>query len=77
MSPIVGFSPAEHSVEIDTMSAALDSFHDPEQIRELELLRREYEAQMLASSDPNEKRRLYAVKRQLDESIARFTTHTQ
>lgn len=53
------------------MSAAANPHVDPEQIRELELLRREYDAQMRASSDPQDKRRLYAVKKQLEESIVR------
>jgi hypothetical protein len=51
------------------MSAAFEQRHDPEQIRELELLRREYEAQMLVSCDPSEKRRLYSVMKQLDACI--------
>jgi hypothetical protein len=53
------------------MPAASEPPHGPDQIHELELLRREYEAQMLVSRDPSEKRRLYAVVKQLDESIAR------
>jgi hypothetical protein len=51
------------------MPAASEARHDPDQIRELELLRREYEAQMLASSDPQERRRWYAVKNQIEVSI--------
>jgi hypothetical protein len=53
------------------MSTARDPSRDPEQIRELQLLKREYEAQMLVSCDPSEKRRLYAVMKQLDGWIVR------
>jgi hypothetical protein len=72
LSPFGGCSENRISAEILVMSAASEPLRDSEQIRELELLRREYEAQMLLSRDPSEKRRLYAIMKQLEESIARL-----
>jgi hypothetical protein len=72
LSPFGGCSENRISAEILVMLAASELPRDPDQIRELELLRRGYEAQMLASRDPAEKRRLYAIMKQIEESIARL-----
>jgi hypothetical protein len=61
----------ENMVNFPIMPNTPDENGDPDLIRELELLVREYEKRMLVSSDPQEKRRLYAVKIQLDECIER------
>jgi hypothetical protein len=44
-----------------------------EQMRELELLRREYEAAIRVATDPDEKWRLYRVMQELNTTIERLT----
>jgi hypothetical protein len=46
-----------------------------EQLKELELLRREYMAAITEATDPDEKWRLYRVLKELDLAIQRLILH--
>lgn len=49
---------------------------DPEQLHELELLRREYEATLQVTTDPEEKWRLYRILQELRACILRIENNS-